>query len=443
MPKSLSFVLLLVFSFSWPGMASQPTSSFLTDEKAAFAQARRLKKPLLISFFGIWCPPCNELEENVFESRAFLERAKAFVLLKVDADRKESWPIKDRFKVGGYPTVVFASPKGEELYRLVGYRPPEVFVEVMALALSAKGKDLGASCRSHVADDLWRCAVVCAERKDVPCARKAFQALEKQLPPGSPRYEEARTFFAENADTDDLRLADYEQLVGEFNLSPRAVLWATRYLQLCEAIPDGRKRIKRPALERVLAALPRFLDDPRLEDYGVSVTDALQAKALILQQLGQKDEAEKAWKELVAKLEAAAGELPKSSPARGLTLERIEALMESGNLEGAMKLAAEYRTRFPNEFTFHFLGAKILMREKKYADAIPVARRAYEVSYGDNKIRAATLLVELYATVPDRASAMKIYEEVTHEFRPEPRLEVRTRGYLKRLDAMVARLPAA
>lgn len=36
----------------------------------AFAQARSTGKPLLIDFYGIWCPPCNELSDQVFSNRA-------------------------------------------------------------------------------------------------------------------------------------------------------------------------------------------------------------------------------------------------------------------------------------------------------------------------------------------------------------------------------------
>ncbi|NDF15587.1 thioredoxin family protein, partial [bacterium] len=77
---------------------------FVNDPKAAVAEAQKTGKPLLIDFFGIWCPPCNLYSERVFPSAEFKKLRRRFVLLKLDADREESFEWKSRYRVGGYPT---------------------------------------------------------------------------------------------------------------------------------------------------------------------------------------------------------------------------------------------------------------------------------------------------------------------------------------------------
>jgi hypothetical protein len=73
---------------------------------------------------------------------------------------------------------------------------------------------------------------------------------------------------------------------------------------------------------------------------------------------------------------------------------------------------------------------------------MPIAKKAYEMSYGDNRIRAATLLVNLYATVPDKEAAKKVYDEVTKEIRPDADLDIRTHRYLKQLGEALKKATA-
>src|ERR1700735_4565692 len=120
-------IVLFVLFFSFLSYASP----FQTDSDKTFSKARKEGKPVLIDFFGIWCPPCNELDETVFETAGFLTKAKAFVLLRVDADAKQSWKLKHRYKIGGYPTIVFTNPSGKEIYRFVGYRSAKETLGVM------------------------------------------------------------------------------------------------------------------------------------------------------------------------------------------------------------------------------------------------------------------------------------------------------------------------
>lgn len=422
------------------GFAAFGSSGFSSDVEKTFLAAKKEKKPILISFYGIWCPPCNELEETVFESTGFLNKARAFKLLKVDADQQAAWQIKSRYKVGGYPTVVFTTPTGDELYRIVGYRTAKEFVRVMDLVLGAKGKDLSKACNSKSADDLWRCALVCAERKESQCAQTAFRKLETKLKPGTARHDEAKSYFVDNAATDESKRDGYARLMAESSDSPRALVWALEYVKLfAEGANPGPKG---ELLEKVLSQFSKMEADPRAEELGIPKTDMVQIRAMILAKLGKVEEAKKAWKDAAVLLEKLAGELAPGAPARGFTIERISCLEEAGMNEEALKLAQEYRTRFPDEFTFHYWAASLLDREKKFNEALPIGKKAYEVSYGDNRIRAATLLIRLYSTVPDKASAKKVYEEVTRDIKPDSALEIRTHRYLKKLDEAWAALSA-
>ena len=419
----LSFLLLSQISLA---------ANFASDIDKTFASAKKENKPLLIYFYGIWCPPCNELKETVYESTGFLNKSKSFKLLQVDVDAKNSWKVKSRYKVGGYPTVVFADPKGAEIYRIVGYRTPNEFIRVMDLVLNSKNKSIEKACQSKSNDDIWRCAVICSERKDKVCAETAFKKLEATLKPGSARYELARTYSIENAPNHDLKKDGYERLMNEFPESPQALVWASNYHSSFDE--KVKTKPKNEVIEKVLNNYSKMVNDPKREELGISHTDMAQIRADLLEKIGKKTEAVAAWKEAAGLLEKEANSLPKGTVARGFTLERIYCLESAGELDAALKLSQEYREKFPEEFTFYYTAASILNRAKKYSEAIPLAQKAYGLSYGDNKIRVATLLIKLYATIPDKEGAKKVFHEVNSEIKPDSELEIRTHRYLINLQ---------
>lgn len=407
-------------------------ATFETDIDAAFKRAKKEKKPLLVDFYGIWCPPCNELDGTVFEAEAFLSKAKDFVLLKVDADKRESWKVKSKYKIGGYPTILFANPAGKEIYRLVGYRPLPEFLKVMDVVLAAKGKDLEKSCASADVEDLWRCAVICSERKEEACAEKAFRKLEKKLTAGSPRYLETRAYFVEHSASPDLKRKGYEDLLTEYPASPRALLWALEYLESHESLKGVEP--KKALVEKAIAEAPKAEKDPALVETGLTVSDLKQMRADLLDKLGRPEEAKSAWKEAAAHLEQVAAGLQETGSLRGFNLERVSCLEQAGQLDAALALANELREKYPDEFTFHYVAASVLSRAKRYPEALKAGKTAFDKSYGDNRVRVATLLVESYASVPDKESAKQVYEKVRAEVRPDAKLDVRTHRYLKRLD---------
>lgn len=429
-------IRILLIILIWPVLSW--ASIFSSDIKGTFSVAKKEKKPIIIDFFGIWCPPCNELDETVFETSSFIEKANGFKLLKVDADKDSSWKLKDKYKVGGYPTVIFTDSNGSEIYRIVGYRNLKEFLQVMELVLSSKNKNLEKSCASQDENDLWRCAVICSERKNLTCASEAYAKLAQVLKPGTARFDWIRTYAMESVEAPDLQREGYANLLKSYNTTPQALVWAVAYL----AAFDDEKNLKpkKELIEGVLAQFPKMLNDSRLDELGLSPRSLIQIKAEILDKIGKREESIAAWKEASVLLEQEASKLPPGSKPRAFTLDRITCLEAAGDLDNALKLSNQYREYYPDEFTFYSLSAQILERMKKYTEAIPLAKKGYELSYGDNKIRMATLLVRLYSTVPDKVSAKKIVDEVNNQIKPEAKLQIRTHRYLKKLQDVWSKL---
>lgn len=129
---------------------------FEGDLEGALAAAKAESKLVFMDVGAYWCPPCRELEEEVF-TRADVGAALTakYVALHVDAEKGEGPELVARYKVQAYPTLLVLDASGVEKGRLVDAMAPE---ELLAsLDKIAAGGDPLAALEQKVAaapDDL-------------------------------------------------------------------------------------------------------------------------------------------------------------------------------------------------------------------------------------------------------------------------------------------------
>ena len=69
-------------------ISKRKPASIVNDPEKAFALAAKKKLPLMIDFFGIWCPPCNHLDADGLLGRIQGKTDRnASCTLKLDADQ--------------------------------------------------------------------------------------------------------------------------------------------------------------------------------------------------------------------------------------------------------------------------------------------------------------------------------------------------------------------
>ncbi len=119
------------------------------DFEAAQKQAKAKNKGILIEFTGSdWCRPCQELKKNVLGTPDFVKKVgKYFVLLELDYPQKKAQNPKvkaandrlaQQYRVGGFPSVVFADATGKPVGGFMGGKPKETVMNAVADAIKHK-----------------------------------------------------------------------------------------------------------------------------------------------------------------------------------------------------------------------------------------------------------------------------------------------------------------
>lgn len=427
---------------------AQPVDDlFIFNEpELAIDQSQKTKKPILIDFFGAWCPPCNILDETVFNTKEFKNLKSSFIYLKLDADHPVSWDLKSKFNVKGYPTVVLANSQVEEISRIVGSRSAKSFIKEMKQAL--KYKNISFIDRKSRADaatsaeETWQFGEVFLRQEDYPTALKYFQLAAKNKTLNS-REKDLLQFLplslmAKSTDK-NLQTQSIDLLKVSLNNYPTEETFYDKISLLTKIAEDqSDEKLKMWINEQSLVVADLWLKDKKLLDKGdVSAAEIWSLKASALDELKKDSEAKSAYKMTAqAYLDLIKKENLNLESSRGYNIERIYAIYKSGDSELADSLYLQMQKYYPHEFTFYYNHAQMLKELKRKVPAMEKAELAYKYSYGDNRLRAVYLMAELESESGNKNKALSLIDEVI-KTTPLPTNEnIRTHRYVSRLKKL-------
>jgi thiol:disulfide interchange protein len=112
-----------------PGSAKLAWASGWDD---AFDRAKRDNRVVMVEFYADWCVWCQRMESTTFTDPGVVGLlADRAVPVKIDGER-EGKILARKYRVDGYPTIVFLTADERELGRVPGYLAAEEFVQAIS-----------------------------------------------------------------------------------------------------------------------------------------------------------------------------------------------------------------------------------------------------------------------------------------------------------------------
>ncbi len=113
--------------------------SDLPSLQQALASARAAGRPVMLDFTADWCVSCEEMEHITFADPRVSQALDGVVLLRADVteNNAQDQELLKHFGLIGPPAILYWTAEGAEQkgYRLVGFSPPEAFIEHSRKAL--------------------------------------------------------------------------------------------------------------------------------------------------------------------------------------------------------------------------------------------------------------------------------------------------------------------
>ncbi len=114
--------------------------AFVEGFRAGYERAATEGKPMLVFFTAEWCHFCHAMAAEALIDERVVALSKRFVCVLVDADA-EARNCRN-LRVDGFPTVLFLSPRGQELNRVEGKKSGVELVRAMHEAFQAMARSL-------------------------------------------------------------------------------------------------------------------------------------------------------------------------------------------------------------------------------------------------------------------------------------------------------------
>ena len=145
-----SFIISIIFIGTVQASSSGSSDSIqwrnFTD--AAFAEAKRDGKLLILDLEAVWCHWCHVMEEKTYSNSDVKKIIKDnYIALKVDQNNRPD--LARRYQEWGWPATIFFNADGTELVKRAGYIPPEKMTKLLQAIVDDPTPEWGAPIREN------------------------------------------------------------------------------------------------------------------------------------------------------------------------------------------------------------------------------------------------------------------------------------------------------
>jgi thioredoxin-related protein len=97
----------------------------------ALQKGKNEGKPIFLDISASWCGPCKMLKSKTFPNNEVGKYYNAnFINVMVDGEKGEGIELARKYKIRGYPTLIFLDSTGKVIAQTAGYRNPSQFIEI-------------------------------------------------------------------------------------------------------------------------------------------------------------------------------------------------------------------------------------------------------------------------------------------------------------------------
>ena len=394
-----------------PPQAAKPDElRWLDEPNAAFAQAQREKRLVLVDLWAPWCHTCLSMQAEVLHARVVPELAD-LVLLQVDTERESNAQFLRKYPVAVWPTFYVIEPiSGEVRGRFLGGASPEQLGHFLR---DARGNATGALAQLR-AGDAW------AAQKRLDEAESAYRAALAQAPADWKRRPDALValvslLLKQKRYADCLELADAEgaQLAPSVSAVDFAASAATCAERLPEAANVGAVRQKLAALlaANCETAAPGASADDRADACG----NLRGVRSALGDGEGAKRAAERALSAIAA---ASAGKPPQVQLI--YDWERTSSLTFLGRTEEAIALLRERERQLPQSYNPSHYLARLYRDTHAWQLGLDAIERALSKAYGPRRAGFLGVKADLLIGAGRDQEAREVLEQQLGAYRALP-----------------------
>lgn len=177
--RTLTLILSLCLS---PLTAASIT--WQTDAAKALTEASKKNTVVMIDAYTDWCGWCKELDKKTYTDEKVITAAKEFVSLKINPEKGgKNADFLSRYRVEGFPTILFVDGNGALIYVINGFTGPKEFAVKMqdVLTIQKRFLALAAEYAKGEKKNAAEYLDMLVSRGDVPKAAPIFDALANSI----------------------------------------------------------------------------------------------------------------------------------------------------------------------------------------------------------------------------------------------------------------------
>ncbi|MNJ96804.1 Thioredoxin [compost metagenome] len=377
---------------------------FITNNlKAALALAKKDNKLVFVDFGAPWCPSCVRMETEVFGEKVFADATKDLVKVAIDVDKADNKSLSKQYNIKAIPTVIVMNAQGEELYRLLDYKPAEAVASSLQQALKTSMIPLAELTKKATAGDKvaqkalgersynalqygeaakW---FAMADDKDILWAKSEIYAAEKTGKPEATAKRKALlekwiSTFPGHAASVEWRAELANLIQGEqTDIKPEAKKLAEQNIELLNGLLKSEKKFKAAKKNK------EFEESSDIEKVELATSLAGSYKFL-------KDTKSTAEAQMLAIKELQAIDFNVQQPGR--ILSALFYFRENGRPDLAISWLEKLMTAYPDTDVYETKLAYTYMKLKEYDKALPLAQKIVTKN-PDRKLSNMKLVAEI------------------------------------------------